>query len=262
MKKLLLYLLLFTSFNLAAQVPSYVPADSLVGWWPFNGNANDVSGNGNDGTVNGATITTDRLGNPNSAYSFDGNIDHIDIPNSSELELNSSDYSISFWVYFNSVGSDLISKRDGSGGYSITTSSTEHYAWHWPNGTGPLSTYNFNQWLNVSYVYSNGLQELKLYSDGVLVNTISLQSVGSNSGILRFGGDALLNTYWHDGFLDDIGIWNRALDSKFASLVRLAVIVRAELGFRNHCYPGEISPTKYAPCWQWHLLVSRDSRSG
>ncbi|MDG1777026.1 MAG: hypothetical protein P8H33_06525 [Crocinitomicaceae bacterium] len=36
MKKLLLYLLLFTSFNLSAQVPSYVPADSLVGWWPFN----------------------------------------------------------------------------------------------------------------------------------------------------------------------------------------------------------------------------------
>ena len=35
----------------------------LVAHYPFNGNANDESGNGNDGTVNGATLTTDRLGN-------------------------------------------------------------------------------------------------------------------------------------------------------------------------------------------------------
>jgi hypothetical protein len=34
----------------------------LVGWWGFNGNAQDGSGNGNHGTVNGATLTTDRLG--------------------------------------------------------------------------------------------------------------------------------------------------------------------------------------------------------
>jgi hypothetical protein len=42
----------------AAQVPSYVPTNGLVGWWPFNGNANDESGNGHNGTVTGATLTT------------------------------------------------------------------------------------------------------------------------------------------------------------------------------------------------------------
>ena len=56
----------------AAQVPSYVSTDGLVGWWPFNGNANDESGNGNDGVVNGATLTEDRFGNVDKAYSFDG----------------------------------------------------------------------------------------------------------------------------------------------------------------------------------------------
>ncbi len=35
-----------------AQVPNYVPTNGLVGWWPFNGNANDESGNGNNGIVN------------------------------------------------------------------------------------------------------------------------------------------------------------------------------------------------------------------
>ena len=56
----------------SAQIPSYVPTNGLVGWWPFNGNANDESGNGNHGTVNGATLAADRFGNSGKAYSFDG----------------------------------------------------------------------------------------------------------------------------------------------------------------------------------------------
>ena len=55
-----------------AQVPNYVPSNGLVGWWPFNGNANDESGNRNNGTVNGATLTSDRSGNANMAYYFSG----------------------------------------------------------------------------------------------------------------------------------------------------------------------------------------------
>jgi hypothetical protein len=47
----------------AQNVPSYVPTNGLVGWWPFNGNANDESGNGNNGTVNGATLTTPQIAN-------------------------------------------------------------------------------------------------------------------------------------------------------------------------------------------------------
>ncbi|MBK7031388.1 MAG: hypothetical protein IPH45_20325 [Bacteroidales bacterium] len=58
-----------------------IPTNGLSAWYPFNGNANDLSGNGNDGTVNGATLTTDRFGNPNSAYSFNGTTDFIGINN-------------------------------------------------------------------------------------------------------------------------------------------------------------------------------------
>jgi hypothetical protein len=56
----------------AQTVPSYVPSSGLVGWWPFNGNAKDSSGNGNNGTVNGAALTTDRFGIANNAYDFNG----------------------------------------------------------------------------------------------------------------------------------------------------------------------------------------------
>ncbi len=80
------------------QVPSYVPSDGLVGWWPFNGNANDESGNGNDGTVNGAILTTDRNGNANSAYSFDGVSNYIG-GSISNLN-NTSSTTVSAWVKY------------------------------------------------------------------------------------------------------------------------------------------------------------------
>ena len=65
--------LLFTANNsVEAQVPAYVPTDGLMGWWPFNGNANDESGNGNDGMVNGASLEVDRFGFASSSYYFNG----------------------------------------------------------------------------------------------------------------------------------------------------------------------------------------------
>ena len=71
-KHLLILATVFLSISTFSQIPNYVPANGLVGWWPFNGNANDESGNGNHGTVNGATLTQDRFGNANMAYGFDG----------------------------------------------------------------------------------------------------------------------------------------------------------------------------------------------
>ena len=58
----------------------YVAADltrGLVAWYPFDGNASDMSRNGNHGTVNGATLGTDRFGEENKAYSFDGVDDYV-----------------------------------------------------------------------------------------------------------------------------------------------------------------------------------------
>ncbi|MBL7935219.1 MAG: hypothetical protein JNM51_05350, partial [Bacteroidia bacterium] len=60
---------LSNTLSLKAQtIPAYVPVNGLVGWWPFNGNANDESGNGHNATVNGAVLTIDRYGNNNNAY--------------------------------------------------------------------------------------------------------------------------------------------------------------------------------------------------
>ena len=95
----LLVALVFATNVMAQNIPSYVPKDGLVGWWPFNGNANDESGNGNHGTVNGATLTNDRNGKPNCAYDFDGVDDSI--PTKFNGVLGKEARTISFWVKTN-----------------------------------------------------------------------------------------------------------------------------------------------------------------
>ena len=92
--RLLMAFLLSAVAAQAQSIPSYVPTNGLVGWWPFNGNANDESGNGNHGTVNGAMLTTDRYGNAGKAYSFNG-INSFISGNCSSFTVNQR--TISFW---------------------------------------------------------------------------------------------------------------------------------------------------------------------
>ena len=67
------FVLLLVSINTYSQLPSYVPTNGLYGWWPFNGNANGVSSENLTsifGQSYGATLTTDRNGEENTAYNF------------------------------------------------------------------------------------------------------------------------------------------------------------------------------------------------
>jgi hypothetical protein len=82
-------------------VPDYVPTDGLVAWYPFNGNANDESGNGNDGEVTGAISHEDRFGNSSSALAFDGNEDDVRM-SSPQLDTVFSGFNavtMSIWVF-------------------------------------------------------------------------------------------------------------------------------------------------------------------
>ena len=87
---------------LTSSLSAQIPSNGLVAWYPFNGNANDESGNGNHGVVNGATLTTDRFGNPNSAYHFDGVDDFIRLVKSDTADF-SNGFTISFWVQVEAV---------------------------------------------------------------------------------------------------------------------------------------------------------------
>ena len=227
MKKLVLLSLAALPLFAAAQVPSYVPTNGLVGWWPFNGNANDESGNGNNGTVNGATLTTDRNGNVNAAYSFDGLSSFIEIG-----VPQTPAFSMSIW-FNNSLTSGIsgiVQHKDNcsrGGGYilEILNNSIRYTATNCGQcfnsscanffdrqNVSPIIT---SQWYLAVLTCDNNAT-YKLFINGSVVDsiqnfsTISQYNVPFSIGKHHDGVDL----YFFQGKLDDIGIWNRALTSQ------------------------------------------------
>ena len=230
--------LLFIGFVLVSiigfsQAPSYVPTAGLVGYWPFSGNANDQIGNGNNGTVNGATLTTDRNGNSNSAYSVNGSSDYILISNSSTL--NSASKSISVWANFSSEPTDLETGAMAlvtkwyqvancnnllNDSYALVLSksnnetkfigATNLYTQSTLTTDNSLDT---NLWYHVVFTHDSTTGG-NIYINGVLISSNSTSGdICSNQNDLLFGADNKFGSLGRhfNGKLDDIGMWNRAV---------------------------------------------------
>jgi hypothetical protein len=211
-----------------------VPTNGLVGYWPFNGNANDESGNGNHGTVNGATLTTDKNGVFAKAYNFDGVDDFIQIANSSSLSFSGNNISISFWINVQSFPSGsfndiIVSKQSGSGstqsGFNVHQANQTSIGLlvssgsnaGGPGGTSVISDIsNYQNFHNITLIYSNGIASS--YLDGQLVNNYSNQTaiIGSNTLPLLFGKAnwSNINANPFNGILDEICIYNRLLSQQ------------------------------------------------
>ncbi len=230
MKNLLLAfvaIMCFTSFT-AAQVPSYVPSSGLVGWYPFTGNPNDISGNGNHGTLlNGITLTNDRFGYSNSAYYVDG----VDILPARGLSLpvnllNGSDYSISMWMQTTNTGK-IRQTVFNSNPHAIQLLNYNHTVspgimggwisdgtepWGITGATNNFTMPNYTTWNNIVMVKTAA--DVKYYVNGALARTQPIGAIGNTAFNLYFGSigfDGGIGQHSFEGNLDDVGIWNRAL---------------------------------------------------
>jgi len=201
----------------------------LVAWYPFDGNASDMSGNGNHGTVNGATLGTDRQGVVGKAYSFDGVDDWIEVPPSSQLSIQEN-LSVSFWFELNSLSDgNFLQKGNSNNGWewelvysgSLGPVSTIHQH----DGSSPHTnvfsnkSLSLNRFSNLISVFSAN-NFLKLYIDGRLVGSSSSFSAsfgGGNSPLYigaRKGWASHPDPFRpFKGSIDDIRIYNRALSA-------------------------------------------------
>jgi hypothetical protein len=219
MKNLISICLIALAFNSFAQVPSYVPTNGLVGYWPFTGNANDVSGNGNNGNVNDASLTIDRYGNANKAYDFDGINDFIEI-----ASLNVTNLSISAWVNVDTFSTNssggfggIVSTLFGPfyTGYELRIDETGFSTFvmggngSWYHNTDNNSI-QLNAWYHLVATWDGTTS--KLYINDTLIQSISVPFFTNNGSALMIGTRGnYTNGGWLNGQLDDIGIWDRAL---------------------------------------------------
>ena len=210
----------------SSNVPSYVPVNGLIGWWDFTGNANDESGNGNNGVVNGALPTSDRFGSPGNAYSFNGTSDYIEVADSPALRLDNTDFTFSFWVNINTYSSSatafIVKRAVGNlNGWMLFGNSTFNNRMEFKTSQGmdpsvlSDSTLSVNGWHHVVIVYHQSTS-LDFYFNGVLSSSHSITNLNFNpnsNAVMRFGHDTSNppGNYFFNGTMDDIGMWSRAL---------------------------------------------------
>ena len=189
-----IYLLFLFINNFAlGQIPQ---SSNLIAYYPFSGNANDSSGNGYDGTISGdPQLTTDRFGNSNSAYNFDGNGDWIyfgtDTLPSNNGNSETKAFTISVWAQsFENTTMDLFAYGGmvscGGGKYgaiSRLASSIQFNSCNRGFNTPTGGTNNDGQWHHYVVTW-NGSNSRRIYIDGSLAaentqtNVFRIRNVG------------------------------------------------------------------------------------
>ena len=228
MKRILPILLVFIASICNAQVDLNA---GLIAYYPFTGNANDASGNNNNPVFNNATLTSDRNGNPNSAYHFNGTNNYMRIPNSATLNM-ANKMSIALWVkatgYYTGpcYNNMLVMKGDAdylTGNYFLrfsdaytgcTNPTTTQERFYGPGVISQLPLVQLNQWYSVVWTYDG--TEAKMYVNCVLRDSALVSiTTFTNSYDLFIGR---LNNgqypYWLNGDMDEIRIYNRAINQE------------------------------------------------
>jgi uncharacterized protein (TIGR02145 family) len=228
MKKLLTILFpVALGLNLNAQVPDYVPTDGLVAWYPFNGNANDESGNGFNGDAHNTIATIDRNGFEDAALKFNGIegdngstvvIDHL------MLNIGQEEYTIHLWfrpanlsqisrALFNTIphtGIAMTFNNNNSPSYVSYLLGPADAMWNYYYVHGPFNDYQTTDWYALTLTKQGA--DYKKYINGVLESAFSapLSENYDHDVAFRISG---ISADWQifDGDIDDVGFWNRAL---------------------------------------------------
>jgi len=207
-KFILLWLLLFST----------TAYGSPIIWLKMDGNANDSSGNNLHGTVNGATLATDRFGNPNSAYSFDGVDDYIDMPKQSPAH-----FTISEWIKPNvsdHTAAVLLYSYSGSGIELHLSNDSQSFLFTLDRGAedSQLRAYTpiqYNTWTHIAASYDGTW--MRIYLNGNLIGSLEETRGYTDSSIstMRIGTRSdqgpHVSGHYLDGVIDDFMFFNYAL---------------------------------------------------
>jgi len=223
------YIDLLAKYNaIILQLAASTLNSGLVAYYPFNGNANDSSGNGNNGTVSGATLSTDKSGNINKAYAFNGSDSYINFGNLEYINTGiKNEFSISIWLYVMQLNNSATGDQAMIIGDEISQNNGTLIQLHKTYGIGSYTSGagvgvgycnclpNINQW--VQYVIVQNTTGQFLYVNGVLWGKLTSSSNSEVSNSLRIGlftgsgiSGAALRPF--NGKMDEIRIYNRAIN--------------------------------------------------
>ncbi len=227
----------FAQINSKSQLPINLQ-NGLVAFYPFNGNAGDSSGNGNNGTANNITYGIDRFGRSNSSGVFaKSNSSYYFYPASAQFQPNS--FTQSVWFKTNIIQTGVLGseKDQWIAGYSpntwasgpsysafldvtnnsILTSRCWTRATSWQDISTSQNTIVSNIWYNAITTYDNSTGTHKFYLNGILIGerTTTLEFFNQSGfyiGASRQNLSGSIGTFF-DGQIDDVMFYNRPLSS-------------------------------------------------
>lgn len=205
--------------------PTNLLTSNLFGWWKFNGNANDSSPAGMNGTVTVATLTTGQNGASNTAYSFNGSSAYVTIPTS--ITRPTTGLTISAWFKTTDVqpssARKIVSTTETTGyAMALNDSCSRQLSFTaYVNGALRSACVSINPSFNDAWVLATGVYDgssVRLYVNGAFTNAIGVSGTFSNSaGTVPFciGSEAGATTctggQYFLGSIDDVRAYSRAL---------------------------------------------------
>ena len=180
----------------------------LVAYYPFNGNANDESGNGHDGTVNGVTLGEDRFGRSDSAYVFNERFDWIDVP---DFQFNS--ITVNLVYTYQGIGDwTALLGRDG-GSFVHLLINPQHELGFYKNN---FFSSGYKMIVGKIYVITlvKNDTNCKIYIDGNQISSRGDSFSNSSYPLSLIGNEGGSKGWGSNGTLDDVRIYNRALSEE------------------------------------------------
>lgn len=197
-----------------AQPPAFL-TNGLVAYYPFNGNANDGSGNGNNGAVYGAVPATNRFGITNSAYLFNGSSSYIDFGSPAELAF-AGDFTVTAWCLFSGgTTNPRILSYGGDFGYELYTDGTgtsRNFQFHTADtsGVGTTNPYSQNIWYSVVVTVQSGTAYMYVNGTAITSGTVPTPNYFYD---FEMGEKSQNNSDYWGGLIDDVRLYDRALSS-------------------------------------------------
>jgi glucose/arabinose dehydrogenase len=177
--------------------------------------AADLSGNGNNASLSGATWTA--AGKNAGAISFDGTNDSLSIADAPTLDLTTG-MTLSAWVRptgGSTYRTVLFKERPSGLAYALyaQTGGTGPSGHAWIGGGEPrarsTSQIGAGAWMHLAATYDGS--NVRLYIGGNLAATApATGAIGTSTGPLKIGGNAVVSE-WFGGQIDDVRVYDRAL---------------------------------------------------
>ena len=230
-----------------ARVEPLSLSENLVAHYVFDGDANDSSGNGNDGMLHDVAPTVDRYGNANGACHFNGTSAYVEVPDSDSLREVGQVITLSAWVKPEACDGDWVSvvcKGFNNRQYGVQIN-TKTDVWQLDkNGNSktdvPISSNIRNEWSHVAVIFTP--TTVTAFLDGVLVGSSTRSgNIVENSEPLYIGIDPPGDDEYLTGDMDEVRIYNRALSTaEIRALSNGDNPTAAVIGDRTHVYQYDI----------------------